>query len=74
MDKYIANSIFNREVITKIYKELEKLDIKKTKWILKWGIKCLDLNRENSNGQETLKQIFNILGHQINANQNYFKI
>jgi hypothetical protein len=28
------------------------------------------LNRGISNGQETLKQMFNILSHQGNANQN----
>ena len=28
----------------------------------------------NLNGSETLKEIFNILGHQGNANQNYFDI
>jgi hypothetical protein len=32
------------------------------------------LNREIYNGQETLKEIFNILNYQGNANQNYYEI
>jgi hypothetical protein len=32
------------------------------------------LNRGISNGQEALKEVFNILSHQENINQNYSEI
>ena len=61
----------NRVLIYNAYKELKKLDSREpnnpiNKWgtelnkILNWGI---------LNGWEALKERFNILGHQGNANQ-----
>ena len=38
------------------------------------GLIETEFSRGNSNGQETLKEMFNILSHQGNANQNYFEI
>jgi hypothetical protein len=32
------------------------------------------LNKEISNGRGTLKEMFNILNHQVNANQNHSEI
>ena len=42
------DSASDRGLISKVYKELKKLDINK----LKWGT---DVNREFSNGRETLE-------------------
>ena len=55
--------------------ELKKLDSKKMNNPIKNGVQIeTDLKRGNLNGCETLKEMFNILSHQGNANQNYFEI
>ena len=62
----MGNATCNRKLISKIYKDLKTLDIKEINLIKKWSI---DLNRRIPNDRETLKEMFNILGHQGNANQ-----
>ena len=73
---YITNLTSSRGIISKIYKELKKLDINKpNNPIKKWGANLNRiLNRGVSNGLATLKEVFNILSHLGTTNQNYFEI
>ena len=66
----------NRGLIPKIYKELKKLDTNKPNDPTeKWGTELNRiLNRVILNSQEALKEMFNILSHQGNINQDYPKI
>jgi hypothetical protein len=68
-EKVFTNPTYDWELISKIYKELKKLDSKN--WItqLKMGYRNEHriLNRGISNGQEML----NIFSHQGNANQKW---
>jgi hypothetical protein len=67
----------DRGLISNIYKELKKVDSRKSNNpIKKWGSK---LNKEFSSeeyqmSEKHLKKMFNILNHQGNANQNNPKI
>ncbi|KAL6052545.1 hypothetical protein STEG23_025295 [Scotinomys teguina] len=57
-------------LISRIYKDLKKQDIKTPDNSIE---KCGIYGRRISNGQKTLKEMFNILTHQRNANQNNSK-
>jgi hypothetical protein len=61
----MGNPASDRGLISKIYKELKKLDINKP--IKKWSIGISRiLTRGISNGQKALKEVVNILTHQRN--------
>jgi hypothetical protein len=64
-EKIFTNSTSDRSLISNIYKELKN---QSTNSNLKMGPNRI-LNRDISNGQETLKEMFSILSHQKNANQ-----
>ena len=70
MGKDLHNLTSNRRMISKIHKELTKVDINKPNNSVKnWGrSKKKILSKRISNGQETLKGMFNALSHQGNAN------
>ena len=65
------------QLISNIYKELKKVDSRKSNNpIKKWGS---ELNKEFSReeyqmAEKNLKKMFSILNHQRNANQNYPEI
>jgi hypothetical protein len=68
-----TNPKSDRGLISNIYKELKKLDSKKPSIpILKMGYRAKQriLNYGILNGWEAPKQMFKILNHQGNANQN----
>jgi hypothetical protein len=71
-EKIFTNPTFDRGLISNIYKELKNFREPNNPIKKKWGT---ELSREfsteeNSNGQEAPKEMFNILSHQGNANQN----
>jgi hypothetical protein len=76
-ERISSNPKFDRGRISNIYKELKKLDSRNSnKPIKKWGT---EPNKEFSTEEyrmteKHLKNIFNILNHQGNANQNNLEI
>jgi hypothetical protein len=71
--KIFANPTSDRGLISKIYKELKKLTLQKNQITqLKMGYRAKQRihNRRILNGREALKEMFKILNHQGNANQN----
>ncbi|KAL6066321.1 hypothetical protein STEG23_033459 [Scotinomys teguina] len=75
-EKIFTNPTSGRGLISRIYKELKKQDIKTSNSPIKNGYRAKQrtLNRRISNGQKTFKEVLNILSHQRNANQNNSKI
>ena len=65
-EKILTNSTSDRGLIFKIYKEFKKLDINKSNYLIKKGVHIITiLNRRISNGQQTLREMFNIHSQQI---------
>ncbi|KAL6032546.1 hypothetical protein STEG23_038055, partial [Scotinomys teguina] len=75
-EKIFTNPISDRGLISRIYKELKKHDIKTSNSpIEKWAIELnRNLQQKNIEWQKTFKEMLNILTHQRNANQNNSKI
>ncbi|KAL6081733.1 hypothetical protein STEG23_016815 [Scotinomys teguina] len=76
-EKIFTNPTSDRGLISRIYKELKKLDIKiPNSPIKKWAIELNKriYSRRISNGRKTFKEMLNFLTHQRNANQIIFKI
>ena len=69
--KKISNPTSDSGMLSKSYKELKKLEIKITNNPIKiWGLYLNRiLNRRISSEQDTLKELFNILSYQRNANE-----
>ncbi|KAL6038152.1 hypothetical protein STEG23_010884 [Scotinomys teguina] len=70
-EKIFTNPTSDRGLISRIYKELKKHDIKTPNSpIEKWAIELNRIySRRISNGGKTLKEMLNILPHQRNANK-----
>ncbi|KAL6083342.1 hypothetical protein STEG23_036912 [Scotinomys teguina] len=75
-EKIFTNPTSDRGLISRIYKELKKHDIKTSNSpIEKWAIELNRIyGRRISNGRKTFKEMLNILTYQRNANQNNSKI
>jgi hypothetical protein len=71
-EKTFSSYISDKGLITRIYRELNKLNLPKiSEPIKKWAI---ELNRRNSNGQKTHEKMLTISSHKENANQSHTKI
>ncbi|KAL6056132.1 hypothetical protein STEG23_003070 [Scotinomys teguina] len=75
-EKIFTNLTSDRGLISRIYKELKKHDIKTPDSpIGKWAIELNRIyGRRISNGRKTFKELLNVLTHQKNANQNNSEI
>jgi hypothetical protein len=75
-EKIFASYTSDKGLITRIYREVKKLNSHKINGpVKKWTI---ELNRtfskEDSNGQKTHEKMLSISSHKGNANQNHTKI
>jgi hypothetical protein len=71
-EKVFTNLIYNRGLVSNIYKELKKLATENQITLLKMGYRAKQriLNRGIPRGQEAPKEMLNILSHWGNAKQN----
>jgi hypothetical protein len=75
-EKIFASYTSDKGLITRIYRELKKINSPKVNEPKrKWATELNNfLKRRNSNGQKTHEKMLNISGHKGNANQNHTKI
>jgi hypothetical protein len=75
-ERILTNTTSDRGLISKIYKELKKLDTNNPNNSNKnWGTELNRiLNRGILNGQEALKEMVKVLIHQGNVNQNNHEV
>jgi hypothetical protein len=73
-EKYICQ-ISDEVLIYKIYKELKKVNTKRTSDLInKWGKSIVQFSKEVQIAKECMKKIINILSHKGNSNQDYNEI
>jgi hypothetical protein len=75
-EKIFASYTSDKGLITRIYRELKKLNSPKiNEPIKKWASELNNFfKRRNSNGQKSSEKMLTIPGHKGNANQNHTKI
>jgi hypothetical protein len=74
-EKIFASYISEKGLITRIYRELKKLNSPKiSEPIKKWASELNFLKRRNSKGQKTHEKMLTISSNKGNANPNHTKI
>ena len=75
-EKIIANEATDKGLVSKIYKQLRQLNVRKKQPNQKMGrrYKQILLQRAHTDGQKTRENMFNIDNYERNANQNYNEI